>query len=238
VNISPDIPQLDPMRLQVRKHALLNAIEEKPRRRWWRVAVPATALTAAVVATTVLWTPTNPSAYASWTAEPRAPGPDVDALIADCREQLAESDRRTRTDFPNWPAMPTDVSVIDQRGDLTLIVFTGPEAVHDCLRGSKRSYGGGGGGIVALGADRYRAMTYGTETGDGAGQETRRTLIARVSPDVAKVRVNTEDGRHVAATLGKDGWLAAWWPGEADVTTVTLYDKAGNEIGTEPGGVR
>jgi hypothetical protein len=238
VNISPDLPQLDPMRLQVRKHALVNEISAKPSRRWWRFTVPATALVAAVVTTLVLWTPTNPSAYASWTAEPRAPGQDVDAMIADCREQLAESDRLIRTESPNWPAMPTEVSVIDQRGDLTLIVFTGPEAVHDCLRGSKGSYGGGGGGIVALGADRYRAMTYGSETGVGAGRESRRTLIARVSPDVAKVRVNTEDGRHVAATLGKDGWLAAWWPGEADVTTVTLYDKAGNEIGTEPGGVR
>ncbi|MGW4215056.1 hypothetical protein ACWEIJ_44270 [Lentzea sp. NPDC004789] len=238
MNISPDIPQLDPMRLQVRKHALVNEISAKPSRRWWRFTVPATALVAAVVTTLVLWTPTNPSAYASWTAEPRAPGPDVDAMIADCREQLAKADRNTRTYFPNWPATPTEVSVIDQRGDLTLIVFTGPEAVHDCLRGRKGSYGGGGGGIAPLGADRYRAMTYGAETGDGAGQESRRTLIARASPEVARVRVNTEDGRHVAATLGKDGWLAAWWPGEADVTTVTLYDRAGHELGTEPGGVR
>lgn len=236
--ITPEIPQLDPLRVQVRKHALLNEISEKPRRRWWRIAVPATVLAAAVVATTVLWTPTNPSAYASWTAEPRAPGPDADGVIADCRERLAQSDKNNRSVFPNWPAMPTEVSVVDQRGDLTLVLFTGPEAVHDCLRSRDGLQRGGGGGIVALGTDRYRAMSYGADAGDGARHGARRTLVARVSSDVAKVRVNTQDGSQIGATMGKDGWLVAWWPGSAEVTTVTLYDKAGNELATEPGGVR
>ncbi len=238
MSITPEVPQLDPMRVQVRKHALLNEISQNPSRRWWRVAVPATALAAAVVGA-VLWTPTNPSAYASWTAEPRAPGPGVDTVVADCREKLAERDRITRGEFPDWPGAPTEVSVVDQRGDLTLVVFTGPEAVHTCLRSDDGlESGGGGGGVVALGTDRYRAMTYGADAGDGAGRGARRTLTARVSPEVAKVRVDTQDGKQVVATLGTDGWLVAWWPGQAEVTTVTLYDKEGNRLGTEPGGVR
>ncbi|HEX8870739.1 MAG TPA: hypothetical protein VF821_34055 [Lentzea sp.] len=238
MNITPEIPQLDPLRVQVRKHALLNAIEENPRRQWWRLVVPATVLAAAAVTATVLWTPTNPSAYASWTAEPRAPGPDAGDMIAVCRQQLTESDKRIRENFPQWPAMPTEVSVVDQRGSLTLVVFTGQEAVQTCLRSRDDGVrGGGGGGIVELGADRYRAMTYGADSGD-ANHEARRTLVARVSAEVAKVRVNTKDGNHVGATMGKDGWLVAWWPGESDVNTVTLYDEAGNELGTEPGGIR
>ncbi len=103
MNITPDIPQLDPMRLQVRKHVLLNEISARPSGRWWRLAVPATVLAAAAVTATVLWPVSNPSAYASWTAEPRAPGPDADTAIAGCRERLAESERNTRTYFPNLP---------------------------------------------------------------------------------------------------------------------------------------
>ena len=56
--------------------------------------------------------------------------------------------------------------------------------------------------------------------------------------EVAKVRVNTHDGRQIGATMGKDGWLVAWWPGTSDVNTVTLFDQAGAELGTEPGGIR
>jgi hypothetical protein len=237
VNITPDIPQLDPLRVQVREHALLNAIEERPRRRWWRIAVPATVLAAAAVATTVLWTPTNPSAYASWTAEPRAPGPNADNLIATCREKLAESDRRARLDFPDWPPMPTEVSVVDQRGDLTLVLFTGPQSDHTCLISPKgvESGGGGGGDRVPrppLGSKRFRMGGLSASDPDPGQGEPRRTLIAEIGPDVAKARVNTEDGKQVAATLGK-GWMVAWWPTRAKAVTVTLYGRGGEVLGTE-----
>lgn len=237
--ITPEIPQLDPKSIQVRKHALLNEISAKPSRRWWRLAVPATVLAAAAVTATVLWPVSNPSAYASWTAEPRAPGPDADTVVAECRARMEESEKTRRKYMPNFPAMPTEVSVVDQRGDLTQVVFTGPEAVHTCLRSDDGlQASGGGGGIVPLGSDRYRAMSYGKDGGNGGANDHKRTLTARVSAEVGKVRVTTHDGRHVIATIGKDGWLVAWWPGESDVNTVTLYDKAGKELGTEPGGVR
>jgi hypothetical protein len=236
VNITPDIPRLDPMRVQVRKHALLNAIEEKPRRRWWRIAVPATVLTAAAIATTVLWTPTTPSAYASWTAEPRAPGPDVDRMIADCREKLVQHDRNIRSEIPNWPAAPTEVSVVDQRGDLTMVLFTGPESDMSCLISPKGFEMGGGGGSPGgrppLGSARFRTQGLGASDPDPGQGEPRRTLIAQVGPDVAKARINTEDGRQVTATLG-NGWLVAWWPTKAKATTVTLYDRAGGVLGTD-----
>ncbi|KJK36337.1 hypothetical protein UK23_42205 [Lentzea aerocolonigenes] len=236
MNITPEIPQLDPSRVQVRKHALLNAIEEKPRRRWWRIAVPATVLAAAAVATTVLWTPTNPSAYASWTAEPRAPGPNTDGMIATCREKLAERDQVNRRDFPNFPPMPTELTLIDQRGDLTMVLFTGPYGNDSCLRSRKGIEAGGGGRnstpIPALGSKRFRMASVETLDPEPGYGEPRRTVLAEVGPDVAKAVVNTEDGKQVAATLG-NGWMIAWWPGRAGAVSITLYGRGGEVLGTE-----
>lgn len=234
--ITPEIPQLDPLRVQVRKHALLNEISEKPHRRWWRIAVPATMLAAASVATTVLWTPTNPSAYASWTAEPRAPGQNADALIATCREKLAERDRINRRDFPDWPPMPTEVTLIDQRGDLTLVLFTGPQSNQFCLRSPKGIESGSGGGsrdpIPPLGSKRFRMQGLESVDPEPGHGEPRRTVLAEVGPDVAKALVTTEDGRQVVSTIG-NGWMVAWWPTTAKATAVTLYDRTGGVLGTE-----
>lgn len=236
MNITPDIPQLDPSRVQVRKHALLNAIEEKPRRRWWRIAVPATVLAAAAVATTVLWTPTNPSAYASWTAEPRAPGQNVDGLITTCREKMAERDRINRRDFPDFPPMPTDVTLIDQRGDLTMVLFTGPYGDQFCLRSPKGIESGSGGRnsepIPPLGAKRFRMRGLESLDPEPGYGEPRRTVHAEVGSDVAKAVVDTEDGKQVAATLG-NGWMIAWWPGRASAVSITLYGRGGEVLGTE-----
>lgn len=232
--ITPDIPQLDPMRVQVRKHALLNEIDEKPRRGWWRLAVPATVLAAGVVAGTVLWTPANPSAYASWTAEPRAPGPGADTVVARCRELIAEFSARHND--PDWPAEPTDLTIVDQRGDLTLVLFTGPESDKSCLgtpKGMEMAGGGGSrNGRPPLGSAKFSLEGLQASNPDPGHGELRRSLLGRVSADVAKARITTEDGKKVTATLG-NGWMVAWWPTAAKATSVTLYDGEGNVIGTE-----
>ncbi|MGI5502225.1 hypothetical protein [Lentzea sp. CA-135723] len=235
MNITPDIPQLDPMRVQTRKHALLNEISRKPRRRWWRLTVPATALTAAVVVGTVLWTPTNPSAYASWTAEPRAPGPELEGQIAACREEIVRRDEFHRKDLPGWPAMPTDVTVVDQRGDLTLVLFTGPQSDQTCLGTPKgiEMQGGGGDpkGRPPLGQAKFRLEGLQLSNPDPGRGEPRRTLLGRVSPGVAKARIDTEDGRKVTGTIA-NGWLVAWWPTLSEAKSVTLYDGEGEIIET------
>ncbi|MET8759804.1 hypothetical protein [Lentzea sp. NPDC004782] len=231
MNISPDLPQLDPMRLQVRKDALVNEISTKPFRRWWRFAVPATALVAAVVTTLVLWTPTNPNAYASWTAEPRAPGADTEAAIADCREMLGEH----HTTMPNAPATPTEVSVVDQRGSMTLVLFTGPEAQMECLHtpdGHGLAGSGTAKGFEPLGDELFRSFGASLHS-QRDGSKPVRILSGMVSPKVGKVLIGTKDGLKVTATIGK-GWILAWWPSREDATLVTLYDHAGNVLGTEP----
>lgn len=233
--ITPEIPQLDPMRVQVRKHALMHEISTKPRRKWWRVAVPATVLAAAAVTATVVWPVSTPSAYASWTAEPRAPGTDVDSVIAVCRKQLAEFDAMVREQMSGWPATPTEVTIVDQRGNLTLVLFTGPQSQRTCLNtpGGLGSGGGGGDvkGLPSLGSRRFLLMSVQSQSEPQNGAPAR-ILTAMVSPDVGKMRVDTADGKQVTGTLG-NGWGVAWWPDVADATLITLYDHAGNVLETE-----
>lgn len=232
--IKPDIPQMDPLRLQTRKHALLNEISSKPSRRWWRFAAPATTMVAAVATTMVLWTPTNPNANASWSAEPRAPGADTEVAVGECREAIEASDRRDEKP-PNFPAAPTEVSVVDQRGIMTLALFTGPQSQLLCVNVDGRvGYGGSGRaeGLDQLGDRLFLSYGAGLRS-DRDGRNPMRLFSGMVSPKVGKALIETKDGLEVTATIG-EGWLLAWWPSKEDATSVTLYDRAGNVLGTEP----
>lgn len=238
MNITPDIPQLDPLRLQVRKHALLNEISAKPSRRWWRFALPATALVAAVAVTLVLWTPTNQDASAAWTAEPRAPG-DLAPVLADCGKSLDRHDAERGVNGPDWPA-PRDVAAVDQRGDLTMVLFTGPRSETLCLRTPKGAAMSGKGyttGREPLGDRLFADFAWQMGIQDAHSRNGMRVLTGRVSPKVGKVVIGTSDGLEVTATVG-NGWVVAWWPSMGDLKHVRLFDEAGGVLQTSSFPVR
>jgi hypothetical protein len=228
--IKPEIPQLDPMRVQVRKHALLNEISTKPSRRWWRVAVPATGLAAAAAIGALVWPVSTPSAFASWTAEPRAPGAEAFAAADRCRERFdnlldPEQEQAARESGIPVQPMPADTALVDQRGNITLVVLTDPRSVGYCLTAGDYAMIGMGG---PEGDERFLA----TATGRGADEmEPARVLLGHVGPEVRGVRVDTADGRQVTATLDQ-GWVAAWWPSRAEAARVTLLDVNGNTLRT------
>ncbi|GLY49037.1 hypothetical protein [Lentzea sp. NBRC 102530] len=228
------IPQLDPLRLQARKHALLNEISVKPSRRWWRFTVPATALIAAVAVTLVLWTPTNQDA-AAWSAEPKAPS-DLGPMITACTKTLDRHDAERGVDGqPVWPA-PREAAVTDQRGDMTMVVFTGPQSEALCY-GTPPAVG-----MNAHGGFEEREPLGDRPFADFAPQigvpdvnsGTRTTILTgRVSPQVGKAVIVTEDGLDVTASLG-NGWVVTWWPSLGKPTEVRLYDVAGTLLQTAP----
>ncbi|WP_434449109.1 hypothetical protein [Lentzea sp. E54] len=235
MNITPDIPQLDPMRLQVRKHALLNEISSKPSRRWWRFAVPATALVAAVAVTLVLWTPTNQDASAAWTAEPRAPG-DLAPVLAECGKTLDQHDAERGVEGrPVWPA-PREVSATDQRGSMTMVLFTDPRSDLLCW-GTPNGVGTGGRGGAEerepLGDRLFADFTVRIGMTDVYSRNSMKVLTGRVSPKVGKVVIGTEDGLEVTASIG-NGWIVTWWPSLGEPKQVKLYDGAGGLLETAP----
>ncbi|SFR23036.1 hypothetical protein SAMN04488564_106454 [Lentzea waywayandensis] len=233
--IKPDIPQLDPMRLQVRKHALLNEISSKPSRRWWRFTVPATALVAAVAVTLVLWTPTNQDASASWTAEPRAPG-DTSPMITECGKTLDRHDAERGVEGqPVWPA-PREVSVTDHRGNMTMVLFTSPQSEALCWGTPKAVGMSAHGGIEErepLGDRLFADFAPQIGMTDVSSGTSTTVLIGRVSPKVGKAVIVTEDALEVTASLG-DGWIVTWWPSLGKPKQVRLYDEAGSLLETAP----
>ncbi|MCR3749720.1 hypothetical protein [Lentzea californiensis] len=234
MNITPDIPQLDPMRLQVRKHALLNEISSKPSRRWWRFTVPATALVAAVAVTLVLWTPTNQDASAAWTAEPRAPG-DLTPVLADCGRTLDQHDAGRGVNGPDWPA-PRDVAVVDQRGDMTMVQYIGPQSEMLCLRTPAGVDMNGRGKLQdqdPLGDRLFADFLPSVRMHDVGGRNAMTVLTGWVSRAVGKVVISTEDGLEVTATIG-NGRVLAWWPSLGKAKDVRLYDEAGVVLQTAP----
>ncbi|MFS8099401.1 hypothetical protein LFM09_19955 [Lentzea alba] len=230
MNITPEIPQLDPLRVQVRKHALMNEIGTRPSRKWWRIAVPATGLAAAVAIGTLLWPAANPSAFASWTAEPRAPGPDSVLASDDCRTTfgkiLKPNPDALESGIPPKPA-PTEQTLVDQRGNVVLTVLTGPETMGYCLEGPE--YRTIGLSELSLGETWFTATLAGRTVEAAANA---RVLTGHVGPEVRRVRVDTADGRQVTTTLDR-GWVAAWWPSAAEASLITLYDEAGHVLGTQ-----
>jgi len=227
--ITPEIPQLDPMRVQVRKHALMYEVSTKPSRRWWRIAVPATGLAAAVAVGIAMWPVSTPSAFASWSAEPRAPGPEAIVAGEDCRTTfgriLAPQPDAVQSGIPAKPA-PTDETLVDQRGNLTLTVLTGQETMGYCL--NAETYRAFGLNELSLGENWFTSTQAGRS---GPAEENVRVLTGRAGPGVRRVRVDTADGKQVIATLDRQ-WVAAWWPTAAEATLVTMYDEAGHVLGT------
>jgi hypothetical protein len=208
VNIKPEIPQLDPVRVQARKHALLNEIGQQPARRGWRLAVPATALAAAVVIGAVWW------------MSPTSPGLTDAAAVDRCRTALAA------LRMP-WPG-PGEVnsSVVDRRGDVVLVLLTGPETMWFCMFDGESWINDGEsprGSSPNAGFVAYQ--------GDAIGGRPTGMAYGRVRPDARTAGLETSDGRKVPVLLDK-GWAVTWWPSEAEARLVTLYDEAGHVLET------
>lgn len=222
--ITPDVPTMNPTRLQARRHALVAEVvgkTETPMRRKFalRFALPAVAVVTAVAAAVVLLIP-EPSAYASWTAEPQSTSPAIAASsVEDCRARIAEMP--TASQF----TMPTDGVLTEQRGEITTVVLASKDSFGVCLRTPHQTLTGIG-DTVDLGADSMQVVAL---PGMRSGNEPARVFLARVSPVVSTARIDTTDGRHVTATVNQ-GWCVAWWPSGADASRITLNDQAGNLI--------
>lgn len=227
--ITPEIPQLDPMRVQTRKHALLNEISSKPSRRWWRIAVPATVLAAAALVAAAMVRPSTSPAFASWSAEPRAPGGA--AVVAVC-PGVADSVQVPEDVSENPQPLEKIRGVQDYRGDTVLVVSggigradgTGPFEFTVCLQTPEFTKTAT---LTREGPFGQWFQTTALET-DG---KVARTLFGRVGEHVHRVVVETADGKQVTATL-RWGWVAAWWPSKADAKSVTMYDQEGKVLGT------
>lgn len=212
MNITPEIPRLDPIQVQVRKHALMNEIGKKPARRGWRLAVPGTGLAAAGFAAAVV-------IGAVWWMSPTRAGL-TDAAAADrCQTAL------DRLRMPSPGSGEVNSSVVDRRGNIVLVMLTGPESMWFCMfdgeswiSASESPRGSGDLRLVAF-------------QGDAIDGKPTGMAYGRVRPDAHTARLDTADGRKVPVLLDR-GWAVTWWPSGAKAKLVTLYDEAGHVLET------
>lgn len=217
MNITPEIPQLDPVRVQARKHALLEEIDKKPARLGWRVAVPATGLAAAVASGVAFWPmgqPTEPSVLVS-------PPPEQHQRP----DWPIELDRRCSNSATTHAGVgPLESAAATGGGSVTLIMRTGPESMWYCMFEGKTEVNDGGFGK----GEDTKPTTYRKNPVEG---KPVRLAAGRTRPEAASVRIDTADHREVTATIHQ-GWMIAWWPSEAEATLITQFDDRGHVLET------
>jgi hypothetical protein len=128
------------------------------------------------------------------------------------------------------------VSATDQRGSMTMVLFTDPRSDVLCW-GTPNGVGTGGKGgseeREPLGDRLFADFAPKVGITEVMSRNSMTILTGRVSPKVGKVVIGTEDGLEVTASLG-NGWIVTWWPSLGKPKQVKLYDGAGSLLETAP----
>ena len=226
--------------------ARVRAHEYRPRARDLRPPVAAGVLTTAAAAAAAVALidlgPKAPAAFAGWSAVPtHASRAQVAVAHGDCAQQLAvlrghaAQGASQRASAPplleHLEKLATSPVLTDTRGPFTFVVFSAGGANASCISGpgfasvTMRSAAGASaptpaGKVVpsfqihtARAGDAYTFV----EGHAGAGV-TAATLVL-------------SDGTHVQATV-QNGWLVAWWPGSAQVTSAQVGSASGTTTQT------
>lgn len=244
-----DIATVDRAREQLRSHMRAEQDKVAPRhggvaggREGRRFALAAAAAVIAMVVG-VLWSVGSaPGAYAEW--EP-TPGPVDPHLVEVADERCQELYGRVLDSRPDdVDPMPQDMPplfALDQRGEAAVAYFAGDEAFLVChlthTGATWQEVGGAAGGFDAHGPvdqppfdpdrDHVRIDSHHTWRNQGT---TITTVTGRVADDVAKVRLQREDGTPVVATV-REGTFVAWWPSAHRAVRAEGFDHSGRPLG-------
>lgn len=182
----------------------------RPRKTRTRVLTASLAIAATTAGAFVLVQSVGaPSAYASWTAKPRAATADETLTWG---QQCVSMSRGGPRDYA--------VRLVEMRGKFAYTVLTAPDGFEaTCLmadNGPGQPVTGGGfmGSLTAepqpdgLATNSVRSVT-------NEGDDTEYEVTGKAGPEVAAVSFHV-NGTEVHATL-KDGYFAAWWP---DLTSI------------------
>jgi hypothetical protein len=227
-----------------RAHTLRANLEQfarrpAPRRKLFasaRFLVPTTALVVSAVVAVVVITGTtlvSKPAYASWTPKPGAlNSAEITAIGHECA-------RSVQSIFPNASAGLRPV-LGERRGTFqtALIADGGQVALCAAWLGTQDGGTVRGSNLSGLAVDA--ALAPGTALsslatpGQLSGPEAARITFGLVSAEVAAVRVTTEDGREIEASVS-GGYYLAWWPSGSGATLIEAFDAAGRSLAKEPG---
>jgi hypothetical protein len=227
--------------------ARVRARDYRPRTRDLRPPVAAGALTtAAAAAAAVLLIdlgPKAPAAFAGWTPAPtHASRVQVTGARGDCTQRLAQlrgsavqaaSQRAGQNPLLQQLArLSTTAPVLtDTRGPFTFVVFNAGQANASCISGP-----GFASVSVQVAAHAPSPPAAGTivpsfEVRSARAGHAYSFVEGHTGTGVTAVTLVLSDGSHLQATL-QNGWLVAWWPGDAQLTSAQVATASGTSTQT------
>jgi hypothetical protein len=239
----------------------LRSVDYHPRRHRLGVpvAVGAAAAASAATAGTVLAVVLGGAApaYAGWSPTPTSSETAAPSSQASqsCLSSMPPSEPGGQLGSGAWQPVLTDV-----RGPFTVALFQNSGAYAACFtsasftevsqvsanNGSASSAGSANGTVRDLGAGgpaggMSSATVGGTSSGDlqnvvqthtSTTADGAYTLVdGRVASGVTAVTLVLENGQDVVTTVA-DGWLIAWWPGDAAATSAQVTNTSGTTTET------
>ena len=180
------------------------------------------------------------SGTAEWSAVPvSVSGAGESAAAARCQattNRLLAAERSMAAIPGSGPwAVPADivhpVVVAERRGAITSVLLSGAGTKSVCIG----NYQGGmrPTAVQALGPGVKLSMNdEGAYSTNAPGQiRSLRSVDGQVAPTVSEVRIRTDDGRSLQASIGSAFFLA-WWPSSSRAASVTAYDAHGTVLST------
>ncbi len=204
----------------------------------------------AATAVTVLVFGSAPAAYAGWSPTPTAaPAPSAPAQES-CQSRLDSLPAQpgTSSGAVDWQNVATDV-----RGPFTVALYQAGEDDAACFtsssfteisqidaNGSSGSLSVQGEGVAGSSGSPAAGTSSVTLSGTASGdlQQVAQTHLSTTADGpytlvagqtengVTGVTLVRDDGQDVVATVA-DGWLVAWWPGSASITSAQVTTASG-----------
>lgn len=220
----------------------IRARDYRPRTRDLRPPVAAGVLTtAAAAAAAVLLIdlgPQAPAAFAGWSATPtHASTAQVTGAQGDCTTKLAglpeqvapaAAQRHGKTPLlQDLAKLETTTPVLtDTRGPFTFVVYDSGNAHASCISGPGFTSVSMQSATVHDGAAPAGKIVPSFQVRTARAGHAYAFVEGRAGDGVTAATLVLSDGSHVQATL-QNGWLVAWWPGSAQLTSALLTTASG-----------
>ncbi len=212
------------------------------------------AATTGTVASVIVLGGAQP-AFAGWTAAPTALSPAQSTSASqNCQSQITQSSVTPGASSADWTPVDTDTRgpytvIVFQNGSADATCFNGPSySVVNAesengngQRSQSNSVGIERGGISSTGTGSS-TVSVGTLVGNDSNGVTQMTVShldlnaasggpytlveGQIASDVTAVSLVRSDGEDVQATTG-GGWLVAWWPGTAGISSAEVTTSSG-----------
>jgi hypothetical protein len=248
--LTPGVPALSDEWIALRtQHLMEEVATPSPRRKRHLVLSGAGGGAVAIAATLVgLLGPWSTPAFAGWTSQPTTPPSNQLSSAETACAQLATNLANVPGGTTSAPLQP--IALSDARGPYTLIVY-GTSQSSLCVSGADLTSLHETGGTVSVsgsaqsnGAPRSASSNSSTVQSSNSNVPAPGSAVANLiyssnqngqtftvaegsaGSNVSGATLMLSDGSSVVATVG-NGLFAAWWPGQATVTSIQATSATG-----------